>query len=58
MTQRLRVTVHSDRVELRGYFDVEDFDELLALADAVKPFGLTDAGLAPPDYDPFRDTPP
>lgn len=47
MTQRLRVTVHSDRVELRGYFDVEDFDELLALADAVKPFGLTDAGLAP-----------
>lgn len=59
-TRRYRITVRSNTIELRGYFDTppDDLAELQALAIALKPFGLVIASPAEPDYNPFAAADP
>jgi hypothetical protein len=50
---RFRITVRGEQVELRGYVDAEDIEEVSALGRAMKPFGLVIASYADDDYYPF-----
>lgn len=51
MADRSRVTIRGEGVELRGY--VDEAARLVALAEAMRPFGLVIASPAEDDYDPF-----
>jgi hypothetical protein len=53
---RYRITIRGDapRTELRGYADLSAI-ELVAFADAMRPFGLVIVSYADDDYDPFED---
>lgn len=52
---RARVTIRGKGVELRGFVDYEDEEELAILAQAVEPFGLVVASPVDPNYNPFKE---
>lgn len=51
---RYRITVRGKGTELRGYIEAEDLGVLGTFATVMKPFGITIASPAEPDYDPFN----
>lgn len=56
---RFRITVRGDHAEVRGYLDTSDdavgegHPELVAFAEAMKPFGIVVASPAEDTYNPF-----
>lgn len=55
---RFKLTIRGEGFEVRGYIDADHEARLVDLSNAVKPFGLVIASIAPDYYQPFGITDP